>query len=159
MSILHAETDQIDVAHYVISRMAVAELQKSGKPTALVVEDNEHAAYLLEFMLRRAHFDVLVASDGREASAVVDGSGPVDVVLLDLMLPYVSGFQLLSDIRDNADWRHVPVIVVSAKVLEDDIVRALDLGANDYVMKPFRPQELLARIRRCMADQARRLPS
>lgn len=139
--------------------MAVAEVQKSGRPTALVVEDNEHAAYLLEFMLHRADFEVLVASDGREASAVVEGSGPVDVVLLDLMLPYVSGYQLLSDIRDNPDWRHVPVIVVSAKVLEGDVVRALDLGANDYVMKPFRPQELLARIRRCMAGQERRFSS
>ena len=139
--------------------MAVAELQKSGGPTALVVEDNEHAAYLLEFMLRRAGFEVLVAGDGREASAVIEGSGPVDVVILDLMLPYVSGYQLLSDIRDHPDWRHVPVIVVSAKVLENDVVRALDLGANDYVTKPFRPQELLARIRRCIADQERRLSS
>jgi len=75
------------------------------------------------------------------------------LVLLDLMLPYVSGFQLLSEIRENPAWRHVPVLVVSAKVLESDVVRALDLGANDFITKPFRPQELLARIRRVIADR------
>jgi DNA-binding response OmpR family regulator len=138
--------------------MVAAQIQESAKETALVVEDNEHAAYLLEFMLRRAGFEVMVAGDGREASALIESSAPVDVVLLDLMLPYVSGYKLLSDIRDNRDWCHVPVIVVSAKVLESDIVRALDLGANDYVTKPFRPQELLARIRRCMADREQRSP-
>jgi len=133
--------------------MVAVETQQLPTHRALVVEDNEHAAYLLDFMLRRAGFDVIVARNGRDAEAAIDSVEPVDVVLLDLMLPYVSGFQLLSEIRENPAWRHVPVLVVSAKVLESDVVRALDLGANDFITKPFRPQELLARIRRVIADR------
>jgi len=114
----------------------------------LVVEDNAHTAYLLQFMLQRAGYDVLIAADGRDAQAVIDNVSPVDAILLDLMLPYVSGYQLISELRDSPIWHQVPIIVVSGKVLEQDVVRALDLGADDYVTKPFRPQELLARLRR-----------
>ena len=114
----------------------------------LVVEDNAHTAYLLQFMLQRAGYDVLIAADGRDAQAVIDNVSPVDAILLDLMLPYVSGYQLISELRDSPTWHQVPIIVVSGKVLEQDVVRALDLGADDYVTKPFRPQELLARLRR-----------
>jgi DNA-binding response OmpR family regulator len=114
----------------------------------LVVEDNAHTAYLLQFMLQRAGYDVLIAADGRDAQAVIDNVEPVDAILLDLMLPYVSGYQLISELRDSLSWHQVPIIVVSGKVLEQDVVKALDLGADDYVTKPFRPQELLARLRR-----------
>jgi len=70
-------------------------------------------------------------------------------------LVYVSGYQLISEIRENSAWQHVPIVVLSGKVLERDIVKALDLGANDYVTKPFRPEELLARLRRIVADHER----
>lgn len=136
--------------------MAAAAPDTAATHRALVVEDNEHASYLLRFMLERAGYDVIVASNGRDARAVIENVEPVDVVLLDLMLPYVSGYQLLSEMRDDRRWMHVPVVVVSAKVLETDVVNALDRGANDYVTKPFRPQELLARIRRVIADREER---
>ena len=67
-----------------------------------------------------------------------------------------SAGQLISEIRGNHDWQNVPIVVLSAKVLEQDIVRALDLGANDYVTKPYRPQELLARLRRVVNDHEMR---
>ena len=133
--------------------MAAAETESVKTHRALVVEDNEHAAYLLEFLLERGGFEVTVARNGRDAAAVIEHLPPVDVVVLDLLLPYVSGFQLLGMLREDRDWSQVPVIVVSAKVLEEDIVEALDLGANDYVTKPYRPKELLARIRRLIADR------
>lgn len=132
--------------------MVAARSESFGTHRALVIEDDEHIAYMLRFMLERAGYDVILAGDGRDAQAVIENISPVDVVLLDLMLPYVSGYQLLAEIRDNHDWLYVPVVVLSGKVLEDDIVRALDLGANDYVTKPFRPEELLARLRRVIAD-------
>ena len=84
-------------------------------------------------------------------------SGPVvDLVLLDLMLPYATGFQVLRQLRGNGDWVNVPVIVVSGKELEQDITQAFDSGANDYLTKPFKPGELLSRIRHHI-DIARRL--
>jgi DNA-binding response OmpR family regulator len=138
--------------------MVAAANREISTHRALVVEDNEHMAYLLDFMLRRAGYDVLAAANGRDARTVIDNVTPVDVILLDLMLPYVSGYQLISEIRENPNWQHVPIVVLSAKVLEDDIVRALDLGANDYVTKPYRPQELLARLRRVVADHEQRGP-
>ncbi len=119
---------------------------------ALVVEDDEHIAYLLEFMLQRAGYDVMVAANGRDAQAVIENEPPVDIILLDLMLPYISGYQLIREIREDHSWRHVPIVVLSGKVLESDVVRALDLGATDYVAKPFRPLELLARLRRAITD-------
>lgn len=135
--------------------MVVARAQKFNTHRALVVEDNEHVAYMLEFMLKRAGYNVIMAANGRDAQAAIENIEPVDVVLLDLMLPYVSGYQLIAEIRDNHDWQYVPIVVLSGKVLEEDIVRALDLGANDYVTKPFRPEELLARLRRAVADNER----
>ncbi len=119
----------------------------------LVVEDNEHTAYMLEFILRRAGYVVTVAPDGRAAAAIVDQSPPVDVVVLDLMLPYVSGEDLILKIREQAGWRRTPVLVLSGRILEHDIVNALELGANDYLTKPFRPPELLARLKRMIATR------
>ena len=136
----------------------VAQLQELSTHRALVVEDNEHVAYMLEFLLGRAGYDVIAVSNGRDAQAAIDNIPPVDVILLDLMLPYVSGYQIISEVRENSVWQHVPIVVLSGKVLEEDIVRALDLGANDYVTKPFRPEELLARLRRIVADHGRLAP-
>lgn len=131
----------------------VAQPQDVVTHRALVVEDNEHVAYLLDFILRRAGYDVVSVSNGRDAQTAIENLEPVDVVVLDLMLPYVSGFQLITEMRDNSVWQYVPIVVLSGKILEEDIVKALDLGANDYVTKPFRPDELLARLRRIVADR------
>ena len=116
----------------------------------LVVEDNPHTAYLLQFIMQRSGYDVTVAADGRDALQAIENLTPVDAVILDLMLPYVSGYQLIQTIRESSEWQHVPIIVVSGKVLEQDVVKAFDYGADDYVTKPFRPKELLARLKRCL---------
>ena len=137
----------------------VANPKRLDTHRALVVEDNEHVAYMLEFILQRAGYDVLVAAHGKEAQAFMREHEDVDVVVLDLMLPYVSGFQLITEMRADPEWQHVPILVLSGKVLEEDIVRAFDLGANDYVTKPFRPEELLARLRRLVSYELRPIAS
>jgi|GEM_PF-2996526 len=116
--------------------------------TALLVDDNEDTVYLLRHLLLRDGFIVHAATNGRDARDFVASSEPTDIVITDLMLPYVSGFELLMQIREDPRWRDVPVVVLSGKVTEGDVVRALDLGANDYVKKPYNPQELSARIKR-----------
>ena len=133
----------------------VARAQHISTHRALVVEDNEHVCYMLEFILKRAGYDVNAVNNGRDAQAAIENLEPVDVIVLDLMLPYISGYQLITELRDNPDWQHVPIVVLSGKVMEHDIVKALDLGANDYITKPFRPEELLARLRRIVADHER----
>lgn len=122
--------------------------------TALVVEDSEHVAYLLEYMLEREGFEVLVANNGRDAVHFVEESPPPDIVLLDVMLPYRDGFEIVREIRNSDAWAETPVIMLSARSLEEDVVRALEAGANDYVMKPYNPRELLARIKRHIASRS-----
>lgn len=150
---------RLAISNYVKPDRSV--LSQNPEPSAraarrvLVVEDNEHTAYMLEFLLQRSGYDVLVAQNGRDAQDILRNVRPVDLIVLDLMLPYVSGYQILLDARESPEWRDVPILVLSAKVLEMDVTRALDQGANDYVTKPFRPQELLARIRRLIATHER----
>ena len=122
--------------------------------SALIVEDNEDIAYLIRYLLQREGFFVHTATNGRDAEEFIAESSPTDTVIMDLMLPYVDGFELITQIRENALWRDVPVIVLSGKVTEHDIVRAIELGANDYVTKPYKPQELVARIRRLMTQKS-----
>ncbi len=117
-------------------------------PSALVIEDHDHIAEIIEFILIREKFRPQIARDGQAAVAMIDGIATPGLVLLDLMLPHVDGFALLARIRARQGWKKVPVIVISAKAQEQDIVRALEAGADDYLVKPFQPNELKARIRR-----------
>ena len=116
--------------------------------SALVVEDDEHISHLLKFILEREEFVVHLARDGREARQFIEENPPPSIVLLDVMLPFLDGFALVGLLRAQPDWKTVPVIMLTAKTQEKDIVRALDEGANDYIVKPFQPAELLARIKR-----------
>ncbi|WP_341904786.1 response regulator [Polaromonas sp. YR568] len=122
--------------------------------SALVVEDDEHIAHLLKFILERERFAVHVAKDGREAREFIEQQPAPAIVLLDVMLPFMDGFGLVSLLRAQPGWESTPVIMLTAKTQEKDIVRALDSGANDYIVKPFQPAELLARIKRLSLRKA-----
>jgi two-component system response regulator RegX3 len=109
----------------------------------LVVEDEESYSDALSYVLRKEGFEVAVAETGPDALAEYDRAG-ADIVLLDLMLPGLSGTEVCRALRSRGN---VPVIIVSAKDTEVDKVVGLELGADDYVTKPYSPRELLARIR------------
>jgi DNA-binding response OmpR family regulator len=123
-------------------------VSESVKPVALVVEDDEHIAHLLRFMLEREKYTVHLARDGREGQAFIQSQPVPTIVLFDVMLPFVDGFELVRLARAQPGWDTVPVVMLTAKTQERDIVRALDAGATDYILKPFQPNELLARLRR-----------
>jgi len=115
----------------------------------MVVEDDLIISALLKHMLARRGFEVHLASDGRQASAMVEElTAPPGLVMLDVMLPFVDGFDLITLIRNKQEWKDVPIIMLTSKAQEQNIVRALDAGATDYVVKPFQPEELMARVRR-----------
>jgi len=116
--------------------------------SALVAEDDDQMAEVLRFILEREGYSVQLAPDGRTAQRLIDSAPAPAIVLLDVMLPHVDGYELLARLRGSESWRGVPVIIVSARSQEQDIVRGLDAGANDYLVKPFKPEELRARIRR-----------
>lgn len=123
-------------------------LKSADQPVVLVAEDDEQIAFLLQFLLEREGFRVLPARDGHEAQKLIDEIPPPRLVMLDIMMPYADGFEVLAHLRAKPDWRSTPVIMLTARSQEKDIVRALDAGASDYVVKPFLPEELKARIRR-----------
>jgi DNA-binding response OmpR family regulator len=121
---------------------------------ALIVGTDEHTAYLLEYLLQREGFAVTACQDGAAAAHHVAGAPAGDVVITDVVLPFVDGFELVERIRTSELWRAVPVIVLSSHSTDHDIVRALEAGANDYVTKPFNARVLLARIHRHMRTVA-----
>ncbi len=113
------------------------------KLRALVVDDEPQTLKYIGANLRARGFDVLTAEDGRQALKVFE-KNIVDLIILDIMMPGLDGFQVCQSIRRTSD---VPIIILSAREREKDIVRALDLGADDYLTKPFGVEEILARIR------------
>ena len=112
----------------------------------LVVEDEHAIREMLAFNLSRAGYQVWPAGDGREARAAIADGYP-DLVLMDWMLPDISGLELTRQLKRDPATREIPVIMLTARVEEDDRVAGLDGGADDYIVKPFSPRELLARIR------------
>jgi len=127
-------------------------LEGETPKVALVVEDDDQIAYLLRFILEREGFKVEAAADGRLANDLVMNGPTPALVLLDVMLPFMDGYQLLAAIRARKGWETVPVLMLTAKSQEKDIVRALDSGAADYMVNPIRPDELRSRIRRLMKE-------
>ena len=121
---------------------------RAEKLTLFLVEDEESTAILLKFLLTRGGYTVVHAAEGQQAQTMSDQMPPPALVLLDIMLPYLNGLQLLAHIRQKAEWQHVPIIMLTADSNERDIQQALATGANDYMVKPFNPRELTARVQR-----------
>ena len=115
------------------------------QPRVLVVEDEESLHALLQYNLEKEGFSVDVAVDGEEALMMIDERAP-DIVILDWMLPKVSGIEVCRRLRGRAQTRNLPIIMLTARGEESDRVRGLDTGADDYMVKPFSFQELLARL-------------
>ncbi|MCI8350730.1 MAG: response regulator transcription factor [Oscillospiraceae bacterium] len=113
------------------------------KQKVLIVEDEASIKSFMAAVLSANHYEVISASTGAQAYGMITSHCP-DVVLLDLGLPDMDGLQIIRSVRE---WSHLPIIVVSARTHERDKVAALDLGADDYIVKPFGTSELLARIR------------
>ncbi len=112
----------------------------------LVIEDDPDISELIEFNLERHGFHVITAGDGEVGLQKATTQIP-DIVLLDIMLPGIDGLSVLRKVRECQATKNVPVIMISAKGEESDIVIGLELGADDYMTKPFSPNELIARVK------------
>jgi len=130
-------------------------LDSKSAQRLLIVEDDVHMAYLLGYLAEKERFAVESIADGRKAIERIERGDAADLVLLDVMLPYIDGFELLEKLRTHPDWQKVPVIILTSRTREHDAVRALSLGADDYLTKPFSPAELVARIRRRIGSRGR----
>jgi DNA-binding response OmpR family regulator len=119
--------------------------------TVLIVEDDPDTVNLVQLYLRRDGYQVLTASEGHEGLKLAKEAGP-SLVVLDLMLPGLDGMEICRQLRQESD---VPIIMLTARVEEEDRLEGLNLGADDYVTKPFSPRELAARVRAVLRRTAR----
>ncbi len=128
-----------------------------SRNSILIVEDDKDIRELMEYNLKKDGFDVTGVESGEDALDVVSRELP-SLVLLDLMLPGIDGFEVCRRLKGGEESRHVPIVIVSAKGEETDIVTGLELGADDYITKPFSPKVLSARARAVLRRRARQTP-
>lgn len=123
-----------------------------SKTRILIVEDDTDILHLLAYNVQSAGFDIVTATDGHEALAVIRQNAP-QLILLDLMIPGIDGIEVCKELKRNVETRNIPVIMLTAKGEEVDRIVGLELGADDYVVKPFSPRELILRIRAVLRRQ------
>lgn len=116
---------------------------------ALVVEDDDDISELVRIVLRAENFDVQIVHDGQQGLEVALENS-YSLIVLDLMLPRLDGWEICRRLRQNPDKRSTPIIMLTAKAEESDKVKGLEVGADDYITKPFRPREFLARVNALM---------
>ncbi|MFT7186204.1 MAG: two-component system alkaline phosphatase synthesis response regulator PhoP [Pseudohongiellaceae bacterium] len=112
----------------------------------VVVEDEPDILEVLCYNLKREGYQVFESLDGREGLALIEQKVP-DIVILDLMLPGIDGLEICRKLKSNSRTQHIPIIMVTAKGEESDVVLGLGVGADDYIPKPFSPKELIARVK------------
>ena len=126
------------------------------KPTLFLVEDEEDTATLITMIMEEEGYEVLHASDGKQAQVQIDALPPPALVLLDMGLPHVHGLELLAHIRNKTTWNGVSVVMLTADADQTHICKAIVAGASDYVLKPFKRESLLARLARFQAPGLKR---
>lgn len=120
------------------------------KKSILIIDDMKHIRDILWFTLKKEGYRPILASSGPEGLNIIlnENDVPVDLVLLDVMMPKMDGFQVLDVIRSHkGDISRIPVIMLTAKAQKDDVVKGLKMGASDYILKPYKFQDLLSKIR------------
>jgi two-component system phosphate regulon response regulator PhoB len=122
------------------------------KAKILVVDDEPDVVQLIDYNLKAAGYDVLTAADGEEALKKARSSSP-DLIILDLMLPEVEGVDVCKILRREPGTSAIPIVMLTAKASETDRVLGLELGADDYVTKPFSPRELVLRVKRLLRSE------
>ena len=130
---------------------AAADRTNDDASHVLLLEDDDSLRRLLTQKLESSGYETTALSDGRECWTFLTEEEPPDLVLLDVMVPGLDGFRLLGRIRNDERLADVPVIVLTARGREEDVLKGFDLGADDYVTKPFSPAALVARVRRLLS--------
>jgi DNA-binding response OmpR family regulator len=117
----------------------------NGQPLILIADDDPDILALVSFRLKRAGYEVVQARNGEEAVQVALARRP-DLAVIDVMMPRIDGYEATRQLRQQEETSRMPIILLTARVQEEDIARGFDAGADDYVRKPFSPQELGSRV-------------
>ena len=131
---------------YFVAMNPASPARRTANPRILVVEDEADIAELISYNLEREGYQVIARADGEQGLVTAQRELP-DLILLDLMLPSMDGVEICRQLKTDSATRHIPVIMVTAKGEESDVVLGLGIGADDYVTKPFSPRELTARVK------------
>jgi DNA-binding response OmpR family regulator len=123
-------------------------------PLVLVADDEEDIRSLVAFRLKRAGYEVITAADGEEALLLATTRLP-DLVVLDMMMPKATGLEVTRSMREHEATKDIPIILLTARAQEGDVTRGFEAGADDYVKKPFSPQDLQARVQALLERSAR----
>ncbi len=115
----------------------------------VLAEDEPQIARLIEFKLKKEGYQVIWKENGEEALKAIKMDKP-DLILLDIMMPVMDGYEVLRRLKEDENLKSVPVIMLTARAQEKDVVKGIDLGAEDYITKPFHPAELLVRVKRIL---------
>ncbi len=120
-----------------------------NKNKIVLAEDNSTLSLLLKFRLEKEGFELLMAIDGKEATELIENHNP-DLIITDIMMPFVSGLEVISHVRNKLSLE-TPIIVFSSAGQEEMVLKAFSLGANDFMGKPFSPNELVIRVKRLLS--------
>ncbi len=126
---------------------------QSGRrpPRVLIVDDEPNIVISIEFLMRQAGYEVVVAHTGEEAMALIEAQPP-DIVILDIMLPGIDGFEVCQWIRDHPEWDDVKIMMLTAKGRDIEISKGFALGANAYITKPFSTRHFVEEVKRLLGD-------
>lgn len=116
----------------------------------LIVEDDPNIKQLVLFKLKNSGYEVFATSNGIEALDFLKNNA-ADLIITDVMMPLMSGKELIIELKKNPSTKNIPTIMLTSRTLEKEVVEGLSLGADDYIKKPFSPQELLARVKKILA--------
>jgi DNA-binding response OmpR family regulator len=122
--------------------------------TILVAEDQQHIRALIEYKLKNSGFNVVAVEDGVAALSKAREIKP-RMILLDVMMPLMTGFEVLSALKQDPTTKNIPVLLVTAQSKEEEVLKGLELGAEDYITKPFSPNELAARVKKVLLRHAK----
>ena len=120
------------------------EIEKKTK--VLVADDDKNVITIIRDFLPSDSYEILEASNGKEALGVIFSNSP-DILILDIMMPDMDGYRVCEELKEHDSTKNLPIIILSAKTSVDDKLKAMDLGIDDYIIKPFDPRELKARIK------------
>ena len=128
-------------------------MTETETPLVLVADDEEDIRALVAYRLQRAGYEVVTAADGEEALTLATSRLP-DLVVLDMMMPKATGLEVTRSMREHEATKDIPVILLTARAQEGDVIRGFEAGADDYVKKPFSPQDLQARVQALLERSA-----
>jgi DNA-binding response OmpR family regulator len=128
------------------------ECQTDAMPKILIADDEQDILELLRFTLEFSNFEVVTASNGEEAVRKADEAHP-DLILLDVRMPRMTGYEACESLKASPATKDIPVVFLSARGQETDVKHGLSLGAADYILKPFSPEELPGRLKRILSSR------